>query len=52
MKDRFDCDVHDPEALAEIGLATDLMIAASESRERLSEAMIDAILGLTVYPAQ
>ena len=47
--DRRDVQVHDEDALAEIELTSDLMIAASESEEHLTQEQIDAILGV-VHP--
>jgi len=44
MKDPFDIDLHDDELDAEILLLTNLMVAASESDRRLSQAAIDTIL--------
>ena len=41
-------EVYDLELLAEIGLTTDLMIAASKSAQHLSHAEIDLALGLGV----
>jgi hypothetical protein len=46
MKDRLDFEVVDLEALSEIRLTADLMIAASESPRRLSQNTIDGVLGL------
>ena len=47
MLDRFDVAVHDAEALAEIVLLTDLIIAGTaEPAERVSDARIDEILGV------
>lgn len=50
MRDRLDCDLQDSEALAEIRLTTELIIAASESAHVLSPHAIDVILGV-VAPA-
>jgi hypothetical protein len=44
MKDPFDIDLNDDELDAEILLLTHLMVAASESDRRLSQAAIDTIL--------
>ena len=44
MKDPFDIDLHDHELDAEILLLTQLMVVASESDRRLSQAAIDTIL--------
>lgn len=46
MKDCLDFEVVDLEALSEIRLTADLMIAASESPGRLSQNTIDCVLGL------
>jgi hypothetical protein len=46
MKDRLDFELVDLEALSEIRLTADLMIAASESPRRLSQNTIDCVLGL------
>ena len=46
MKDRLDFELVDLEALSEIRLTADLMIAASESSRRLSQNAIDVVLGL------
>jgi hypothetical protein len=52
MKDRLDFELVDLEALSEIRLTADLMIAASESRRRLSQNTIDAVLGLRAIRAK
>lgn len=44
MNDCFDVDLDDHELRTEIRLLTDLMIAASESTQPLSQAVIDACL--------
>jgi hypothetical protein len=41
-------EVYDLELLAEIGLTTDLMIAASKSAQHLSRGEVDLALGLGV----
>ena len=46
MNDRRDVRVHDEDVLAEIELTSDLMIAASEQDEHLTQEQIDAILGV------
>ena len=46
VNDEFDVAVHDAEALAEIELLTNLIIATSEHEGRLSERRIDEILGV------
>jgi len=43
---RSDVQVHDEDALAEIELTSNLMIAASEQDHPLSQEQVDAILGL------
>lgn len=48
MNDRLDVTVHDTEALAEIEMMTNLIIATSESETPLSQRSIDEILG--VFP--
>jgi hypothetical protein len=52
MKDRLDFEVVDLEALSEIRLTADLMIAASESPRRLSQHAIDCVLGLGAIGAK
>jgi hypothetical protein len=52
MKDRLDFEVVDLEALSEIRLTADLMIAASESPRRLSQHTIDGVLGLGAIRAK
>ena len=47
MNNGFDVDLDDPELRTEILLLTDLMIAASESTQPLSQAVIDACLTRT-----
>ena len=44
MNNRLDVDLDDHELTAEILLLTDLMIAASQSPQPLSQAVIDACL--------
>lgn len=46
MHDQFDVALEDAELLEEVQLATDLIIAASESPGRLTVEEIDWILGL------
>jgi hypothetical protein len=46
VNDRHDVRVHDHEALAEIELTGDLMIAASEQDAALTQEQVDAILGI------
>ncbi|MGH3356563.1 MAG: hypothetical protein ACRDOJ_11750 [Nocardioidaceae bacterium] len=51
MNDRLAVEIQDPAVLAEIEMATDLMIAASESESRLPQSVIDRILGVPALPA-
>ena len=44
MNDVLDVDLQDPEQVAEIVLVSELMIAASQSAEPLSQDEIDRIL--------
>ena len=44
MNDVLDVDLQDPEQVAEIVLVSELMIAASQSAEPLSQTEIDRIL--------
>ncbi len=46
MQDQFDVTLEDADLLGEVELTTNLIIAASESDEHLSETEIDAILGV------
>ncbi len=46
MSDSFDVAVHDAEALAEIEMLTNLIIATSEHEGRLPQDRIDEILGV------
>lgn len=50
VNDRSDVRVHDEDALAEIELTSDLMIAASEQDLPLTQEQVDTILGL-IAPA-
>ena len=45
--DRSDIDVLDEQALAEIELISNLIIAASEQETSLSQERVDQIMGLT-----
>lgn len=47
MTDQFDVTLEDHELLLEVELTTSLIVAASESPERLSVEEIDRILGVT-----
>jgi len=44
--DRLDVPLEDPTLLEEVELISALMIAASESSERLDQDAIDAVLGV------
>jgi hypothetical protein len=46
VHDQFDVTLEDSDLLGEVELTTNLIIAASESEDHLSEAEIDAILGV------
>lgn len=46
VNDQLDVNVHDAEVLDEIEMMTDLIIATSESRDRLPQQRIDEILGV------
>jgi hypothetical protein len=46
MDDQLDVPLEDGELLAEVELTTDLIIAASEADHALSQAVVDAILGV------
>jgi hypothetical protein len=46
VNERSDVRIHDEDALAEIELTSDLMIAASEQDTALTQEQVDAILGL------
>jgi hypothetical protein len=50
VSDQFDVAVHDAEALAEIELLTNVIIATSEHEGPLPEKRIDEILGITPPP--
>jgi hypothetical protein len=50
MRDQFDVDLEDGDLLSEVELSISLMIAGTESVERLSRDEIDAILGVTPVP--
>ncbi|MDH2413315.1 hypothetical protein [Nocardioides sp. CER19] len=51
MHDQFDVSLEDAELLREVELTTNLIIAASESDERLSTEEIDEILGVSPLPS-
>ncbi|ANH38130.1 hypothetical protein I601_1699 [Nocardioides dokdonensis FR1436] len=46
VHDQFDVSLEDSDLLGEVELTTNLIIAASESEEHLSEIEIDEILGV------
>ncbi len=46
MHDQFDVTLEDSDLLGEVELTTNLIIAASESEDRLSTDEIDRILGV------
>ncbi len=46
MHDQFDVTLEDADLLGEVEMTTNLIIAASETDEQLSNAQIDAILGV------
>lgn len=46
MHDQFDVTLEDSDLLGEVELTTSLIIAASESEERLTVDEIDQILGV------
>jgi hypothetical protein len=50
MYDQFDVTLEDADLLGEVELTTNLIIAASESDEHLSQEEIDRILGVDVRP--
>ena len=50
MTDQFDVSLEDSELMGEVELTTNLIIAASESEERLTPEEIDQILGVEATP--
>ena len=52
VHDQFDVSLEDSDLLGEVELTTNLIIAASESDDRLSEDQIDRILGVVPEPRQ
>nr|WP_221209306.1 hypothetical protein [Nocardioides albus] len=46
VADQFDVTLEDPELLLEVELTTNLIVAASESDDHLSQEEIDRILGI------
>ncbi|WP_344735610.1 hypothetical protein [Nocardioides fonticola] len=51
VQDQFDVSLEDADLLGEVELTTNLIIAASEVDEHLSQAQIDEILGLITLEA-
>lgn len=52
VHDQFDVSLEDSDLMGEVELTTNLIIAASESDDRLSEDQIDKILGVVPEPRQ
>ena len=52
VHDQFDVSLEDSDLMGEVELTTNLIIAASESDERLSDDQIDKILGVVPEPRQ
>lgn len=52
MHDQFDVTLEDADLLGEVELTTNLIIAASEADDRLSDDQIDQILGVVPQPRQ
>jgi hypothetical protein len=50
VHDQFDISLEDSDLLGEVELTTSLIIAASETDDRLSVAEIDRILGVVPSP--
>ncbi|WP_167736594.1 hypothetical protein [Nocardioides sp. 1609] len=50
MYDQFDVSLEDVDLLGEVELTTNLIIAASESEDRLAVDEIDRILGVVPEP--
>ncbi len=50
VHDQFDVTLEDSDLLGEVELTTNLIIAASECDEHLSEDQIDQILGVVPEP--
>ncbi|WP_182527260.1 hypothetical protein [Nocardioides dongkuii] len=46
VHDQFDVTLEDSDLLGEVELTTNLIIAASEAEEHLSDGQIDEILGI------
>jgi hypothetical protein len=52
VDDQLNVPLEDAELLAEVELTTNLIIAASESDDHLSQEEIDRILGVDVRPPE
>ena len=52
VHDQFDVSLEDSDLLGEVELTTNLIIAASESDDHLSDDEIDQILGVVPDPRQ
>ena len=52
MHDQFDVTLEDADLLGEVELTTNLIIAATEADEHLSNEQIDAILGVVPQPRE
>jgi hypothetical protein len=50
VHDQFDVTLEDADLLGEVELTTNLIIAASEAEDHLSEDQIDEILGVIPQP--
>ena len=50
VHDQFDVTLEDADLLGEVELTPNLIIAASEAEEHLSDEEIDRILGVTPQP--
>ncbi len=50
VHDQFDVSLEDGDLLGEVELTTNLIIAASECEEHLSDSDIDAVLGVEHEP--
>jgi hypothetical protein len=50
VHDQFDVSLEDSDLMGEVELTTNLIIAASESDDRLSKDQIDQILGVVPEP--
>jgi hypothetical protein len=52
VHDQFDVTLEDADLLGEVELTTNLIIAATEADEHLSDEQIDAILGVVPQPPE